>query len=65
MRRAVLGIDLGTGSVKAAIVDAETGAIIAIGSAEHETLFPEPNAAEQSPDDWWRGTIAAVDQARS
>jgi xylulokinase len=65
MRRGVLGIDLGTGSVKAAIVDAETGAIGAIGGAEHPVLFPEPNAAEQSPDDWWRGTIAAVNQARA
>jgi xylulokinase len=64
MTRAVLGIDLGTGSVKAAIVESESGAILGLGSAEHPTTFPEPGAAEQSPEAWWRATIAAVSQAR-
>jgi xylulokinase len=59
----VLGIDLGTGSVKAAIVDRRTGALLAVASAEHSTRFPEPGAAEQSPEDWWRATIDTVTRA--
>jgi xylulokinase len=56
----VLGIDLGTGALKAALVDRETGEIVALAAVEHTTHYPEPGAAEQTPDDWWRGLIAAV-----
>ncbi len=59
-RRCVLGLDLGTGALKAALVDRLTGEIVALASVEHSTHYPEPGAAEQTPDDWWRGAIAAV-----
>ncbi len=54
-----LGIDLGTGSVKAVIV-AEDGHVLGRGSAEYALHHPRPGFAEQEPDDWWEGTIAAV-----
>lgn len=59
-RRCVLGIDLGTGALKAAIVDSDTGEIVALTAVEHTTLYPEPGAAEQAPDDWWRGLKTAI-----
>jgi xylulokinase len=60
----LLGIDLGTSSVKALLVD-ETGHVLVQGSAEYEILRPRPGWAEQAPDDWWHATVAAVRQALS
>jgi xylulokinase len=59
MMEAYLGIDLGTGSVKALIV-AGDGMVRGRGSAEYPTRQPQPGYAEQDPVDWWRGTVAAV-----
>lgn len=56
---AILGIDLGTSSVKAAIFDVKAECI-ASASAPYETLHRHPGYAEQRPDDWWRATCAAV-----
>ncbi len=58
----LLGIDLGTGSVKALVVS-ETGETLARGFGEHPTLRAEPNCAEQNPADWRQATIDAVRQA--
>ena len=57
-----LGIDLGTSSVNALVVDAE-GAVRGMGSAEYPTLRPHPGWAEQDPETWWEATAAAVQQA--
>jgi xylulokinase len=57
-----LGIDLGTSSVKVLVVDG-TGRIDGAGTADYPTLQPEPGAAEQHPDDWWRATVAATRRA--
>jgi xylulokinase len=61
--RGVLGIDLGTGSVKATVVDLADGRSLGSASASYPTDRPEPGAAEQSPDLWWRATIDAVRRA--
>ena len=61
MTAALLGIDLGTSSVKA-ILTTETGCILGRGSAEYPIHYPRPDWAEQNPDDWWRATITAVRQ---
>ena len=47
-----LGIDLGTTSVKAALVDEQGGPVGQLG-AEYPLYQPRPNWAEQSPMDWW------------
>lgn len=60
----LLGIDLGTSSVKALLVTA-TGEIVGRGSAEYTIDQPHPNWAEQDPARWWQATIAAVGQALS
>ncbi len=59
----LLGIDLGTSAVKAALLDAETGVCVAssvIPDQEIPRSSPEPGWTEQSPDDWWDATCAAI-----
>jgi xylulokinase len=58
----LLGIDLGTSSVKALLVDRE-GHTLGIGSAEYPVLMPQPDYAEQDPETWWQSTATAVRQA--
>ncbi len=58
----LLGIDLGTSSVKV-VVFALDGSIGGIGSAEYPILTPSVGYAEQDPEDWWRATAFAVRQA--
>ena len=54
-----LGIDIGTSSVKAVVVD-QRGAIAAQAAAALDVSRPEPGFSEQDPDSWWRATVAAV-----
>lgn len=55
----VIGIDAGTAAIKAGLYDLQ-GHALAYGVAEYGTAFPHAGWAEQSPDDWWRGLVAAV-----
>jgi xylulokinase len=57
----LLGIDLGTTSVKALFVTA-TGEPVGLGRSNHATRTA-PGIAEQDPGDWWTGVVAAVRQA--
>ena len=59
----LLGIDIGSSSVKASILDSDTGECI--GSAfypedEMTIIAPQPGWAEQNPELWWKNTIKAV-----
>jgi len=54
-----LGIDIGTSSVKAVLVD-ERGAIAALAADALQVSRPAPGFSEQSPQDWWRATVNAV-----
>ncbi len=59
----LLGIDIGTSSVKVSVVDAATQQCI--GSAhypetESEIISPKPGWAEQSPAMWWEHTQMAI-----
>ena len=58
-RDLTLSIDVGTGSVRAALVDGE-GAILSIASREHDQIVPQFGWAEQRPLDWWNGVAAAI-----
>ncbi|MBV8174650.1 MAG: xylulokinase, partial [Verrucomicrobia bacterium] len=60
--RSLLGIDLGTSSVKV-VIFALDGSIGGIGSAEYQIFTPAVGYAEQDPADWWRATVSAVHQA--
>ena len=54
-----LGLDIGTSSIKALLVDAEQR-VVAEASASLEVSRPHPLWSEQNPDDWAEGVEAAV-----
>jgi xylulokinase len=54
-----LGIDLGTGSTKAALLDA-AGAQLNVASAPVPLSGPRPGWVESNPEDWWLSVKAAV-----
>ncbi len=57
----LLGIDLGTSSAKALLLDSDTGQTHSAGQ-EYPVLKPTPERAEQMPEDWWRAIVACVRQ---
>src|SRR5512143_49396 len=55
-----LGFDIGSSSIKCAVLDCERSAIIAHGShpaEEMEIRSPRPGWAEQDPEEWWRYAV--------
>jgi FGGY-family pentulose kinase len=58
----VLGIDIGTQSLRAAIYDTQ-GQCVSVGVEPIETTHPHPAWAEQQAGDWWRGACRAVPRA--
>lgn len=55
----LLAIDVGTGSVRAALVD-PAGRVQAFAAREHEQIVPSFGRAEQRPRDWWEGAAASI-----
>lgn len=58
----LLGLDVGTQSLRAALVDLN-GRTVAFGVAPIETTYPHPSWAEQNPANWWSAAQSAVAQA--
>lgn len=61
----LLGYDIGSSSIKAALVDADTGKKVAVvqqPAAEMAIHAPNPGWAEQHPDTWWRYICDATKQ---
>jgi len=56
----VLGIDLGTSSVKVALFDLERLALLASASQEYPILKPKPEYAEQDAEAWWQAARLAI-----
>ncbi len=59
----LLGLDIGTSSVKASVVDAQTKKILATAQypeSENDIIALQPGWAEQSPDQWWEDTKQAI-----
>ncbi len=54
----LLGIDLGTTSLKVSIFS-QLGKWIASESREHPILIPEAGFAEQDPEAWWESLISS------
>jgi xylulokinase len=59
---ALLGIDLGTSSVKVVVLDLE-GRMLASASAAYPVENPRPGWAESDPGLWWRAVVTAVREA--
>lgn len=55
----LLGIDLGTGSVKALLL-AIDGTVIAAASHAYTVQAPQPGWAETHPAEWWNAVVIAV-----
>src|SRR6266516_3087495 len=58
--QALLGVDLGTTGVKAALFAAEDGHVISWAFVDYPLMHPHPGWAEQDPEDWWQATISAI-----
>lgn len=59
----LLGIDLGSSSVKVSVVDGESGACLATAfhpAEEMKIIAEKPGWAEQDPDMWWTNLKAAI-----
>lgn len=59
----LLGIDIGTSSIKASVVDAASQKVVASAQypdEESAILAPHPGWAEQSPGMWWQNTQQAI-----
>jgi len=58
--QALLGIDLGTTGIKAALFATSDGRVYGSAFVEYPLFHPQPGAAEQHPADWWQATITAI-----
>lgn len=58
--QALLGLDLGTTGVKAALFADEDGRVLASAFVAYPLYHPQPGWAEQEPADWWQATLAAI-----
>jgi xylulokinase len=59
----LLGIDIGTSSIKVSVVDAQTQHCLASAhypEQEAEISTPRPGWAEQDPERWWQHTLEAI-----
>ncbi len=55
-KKYLLGLDIGSSSIKAALIDSDTGEAISMAqSPDKEMLIstPQPGWAEQDPESWW------------
>ncbi|QKJ85551.1 Pentose kinase [Paramixta manurensis] len=59
MKDLYLAIDVGTGSVRAALVDG-AGQLLTIASREQEQMVPQYGWSEQSPLAWWQGVVESI-----
>jgi xylulokinase len=57
-----LGLDLGTRSLKALVMDVD-GSTVGTGSAEYPMTTPQPGWAESDPQAWWEAAGTAVHEA--
>ncbi|MBE16932.1 MAG: carbohydrate kinase [Cytophagaceae bacterium] len=58
-----IGYDIGSSSVKAAVVDAKTGKALAVATSpsnEMSITATQPSFAEQNPEIWWQHLIRAT-----
>lgn len=59
---ALLGIDLGTSSIKVMVLDTQ-GRTLSVGKASSTVTASQPGWAESDPNEWWSATVSAVQTA--
>src|SRR5262245_52552132 len=57
-----LGLDVGTQSLRAALIDLH-GVTVAFATSPLDTTHPQPGWAEQDANRWWQAACAAVPEA--
>jgi xylulokinase len=60
-----LGLDIGSSSIKGAMVDVASGKTIATAQHPHEEMAihsPHPGWAEQNPEEWWQSAIKVTQE---
>ena len=55
----VLGVDIGSGSVKLTLLSRE-GKIAATAGCEYPTYYPHVGWCEQDPEDWWQAVREGI-----
>ncbi len=64
----LLGYDVGSSSVKATLMEAETGKVLAAATSpdkELEIIAKKLGWAEQNPDTWWEHVVKAIQKIKS
>ena len=59
-RTVSIGVDVGTGSARAGVVDVQTGALLAVAKRNIATWTPKPEYYQQSSEDIWAACSACV-----
>ena len=62
-QKLLLGYDIGSSSIKASLIDAETGELVSSASSPEREMkinSPEVGWAEQHPDTWWEHVVTAT-----
>ena len=57
----LLGLDVGTSSVKGIAIDGD-GTVLAVAERGYPLSTPRPGWSEQDPEDWWRGAAEVLDE---
>ena len=55
----LLGMDIGTSSTRAIIID-EDGRLIASATSDYPLITLKPGWAEQKPEDWWKASVEVI-----
>ena len=58
-KKYVIGLDYGTLSGRAVIVDCENGKVLAAASGDYPVYYPQEGWAEQNPEEWWDAVCRA------
>jgi len=61
----LLGVDLGTSTLKIALYDYESKNIVILIKENIDTLSPRPDIAEQNPNEWWQKFIIGIRRIRA
>ena len=64
MSGVAIGLDVGTSGAKGLAV-APDGAVVARAERAYPLSTPRPGWAEQDPEDWWRASVAVLDELQA